>query len=82
MPYIKATEELFKDSHSGSRREITREALEGVIAKEVLVDGFPFKVQFNPARISFILLQRLIQNHTGAQMFSLCSKQTTGTEGC
>lgn len=26
-------------------------ALEGVVAKEVLVDGFPFKVQFNPARI-------------------------------
>lgn len=26
-------------------------ALEGVVVKEVNVDGFPFKVQFNPARI-------------------------------
>ncbi len=27
------------------------EALNSVITKEILVDGFPFKVQFNPARI-------------------------------
>ena len=26
-------------------------ALDGVLAKEIQVDGFPFKVQFNPARI-------------------------------
>ncbi len=52
MPYIKATEELFKEQlASWEQAGNNYKALEGVIAKEVLVDGFPFKVQFNPARI-------------------------------
>jgi hypothetical protein len=52
MPYIKATEELFEQQlTTWEQAGNNYKALEGVIAKEVLVDGFPFKVQFNPARI-------------------------------
>lgn len=52
MPYIKATEELFEQQLSSWEQAGNNyKALEGVIAKEVSVDGFPFKVQFNPARI-------------------------------
>ena len=52
MPYIKETEELFHQQLSSWEQAGNNyKALEGVVAKEIIVEGFPFKVQFNPARI-------------------------------
>lgn len=52
MPYIKATEDLFRQQLvSWEQAGNNYKALEGVVVKEVKVDGFPFMVQFNPARI-------------------------------
>lgn len=52
MSLIRETEELFNQQLSAwDQAGSNYKALEGVVAKEVDVDGFPFKVQFNPARI-------------------------------
>lgn len=44
--------ELFEEQFaSWEQASNNYKALDGVLAKEIQVDGFPFKVQFNPARI-------------------------------
>ncbi len=46
------TEELFREQLSvWEQAAVNYQALNGVKSKSVVVDGFPFKVQFNPARI-------------------------------
>ncbi len=44
--------ELFEEQFaSWEQANNNYKALDGVLVKEIQVDGFPFKVQFNPARI-------------------------------
>ena len=51
-------------------------ALSGVQVKELDVNGIPYKVQFNPARI----VSSGAKVHQGTQMFSLPGQFTAGAE--
>ena len=53
-------------------------ALSGVRVKELNVNGIPYKVQFNPARI--LRCQGGCQVHSGTKMLSVPGKPATGTE--